>query len=235
MIGQLDTATYTGGEIQCSLLSSLYLGYANTVYQYGMANTISFPLPNSQTLMVSQSDAQVDVIGYRNNILDTNFNLYSGEFCSYSKDWYMITGNKASDPNGGNGGLVIQPNPAPALPLPKNENMMMGQSTNKVLADIVDSLDKIFAYLQVIQADFVWHCHTTPGGLAPAPTTPPIVSITPPVPVPLTPPTFPLPTPDIDIYLTVDNDRDNIKRGTNLAGDNYDPNPPGLLTTKSED
>ena len=196
MIGSLSSAEYLNGEIVCSLTDSLYLGYPNTVYQYGMANCISFPNDNTQPILSSQNDAQVDIIGYRNNITDPNFNIYEGEFCSYSNDWYMITGN-----NNGNNGVMLQSKVQNI-----KENMMMGQSTNKVLTDIIDLLNDIAIFSINVKTAHNTHIHlVTPEFVV----SPPAIQIV-----------ADLPNPN-----KVENDRTNIGQGSNLAGYGYNPPP----------
>lgn len=147
MIGQMSSARYDplSGRIKVKLISSTANGYGNTVDQYSPYGIMS--VPNSDVLinLDRQALTQVVATGYNNTILDVNFSINAGEISLYSNNWYNHTANS---------GIFMQPRNTAF-----KENAVMGQSTNKVLKDIMELLINIITYLDT-------HVHTgvTSGG-----------------------------------------------------------------------
>ena len=135
MLANISNAAYnpTTGTIQITLPNSTINGYLNQVQQYQSPNTLSVPIPGMLVDLDVQAPTQMQVTGYNNSIIDTNYTIAQGEFTSYSRSWYGSTRNS---------GVEIQ-----EAQTPNKENMMMGQSTNSVLLDIMNLLVNIISYL----------------------------------------------------------------------------------------
>ncbi len=133
------------GCIKVTLANSTSIGYGNNMDQYAPAGVMSVPSTMDLVNQDPQSRAQVHVTGYKNVILDENFSINPGEISLYSTNWYNQTAN---------GGIFMQPRNTAF-----KENAVMGQSTNKVLVDIMDLLIGVITYLDS-------HVHTgvTTGG-----------------------------------------------------------------------
>lgn len=121
------------GRVKCNLSSSSAAGYPNLVNVYQGANCLSIPI-NSQLINIEiQSLSQQQATGFDNFIIDENYSLSSGEDTRYSQNWYSSVRTS---------GVEIQ-----EAQSPNKENLMMGQSTNKVLSDIMELLIEVIQYL----------------------------------------------------------------------------------------
>lgn len=119
--------TQTGyGTIVVNLITSTNAGYVNQCIQYNDYGHISVPLPKQIINIERQADSQVIVTGYENSVTDQNLSINPGESINFSTNWYHARANA---------GIYMQPaNTA------NKENSVMGQSTNKVIADILNRL-----------------------------------------------------------------------------------------------
>jgi len=162
------------GSISVSLYTSTNLGYLNQCSQYQSWGIYSIPTANQIANIEQQADTNVVVTGYNNRITDTNFTATTqGSTSLYSLSWYLC------DDAGSGKGIYAQP-----VNTANQENFMMGQSTNKVLLDIMNLLVEVITYLGTVETIFNAHVHsgvmtgsgtsavsTTPWGTPPDPTT----------------------------------------------------------------
>ncbi len=148
MLANITSASYnaTTGQINVLMPNTTINGYHNTVLQYQTANTLSVPIAGMLVDLDVQAPTQMQITGYNNAIVDTNYTITSGEFTSYSTNWYAST--RIS-------GVEIQ-----QAHTANKENMMMGQSSNQVISDILALLINICGYLTT---------HTHKAGLYVAP------------------------------------------------------------------
>lgn len=156
MLARGQQAQYdpTTGEIIIQLATSIVNGYQNTVTQYTTSGILSIPDLGSQIPNLDmQAQTQVQITGYSNSIIDSNYSLTVGEVTVYSPNWYSSVRIA---------GIEIQEAQTSNI-----ENMMMGQSTNSVLIDILQMIIDITTYLNS-------HTHTgvqTGGGTSGIPST----------------------------------------------------------------
>jgi hypothetical protein len=147
MIGEMKSASYdaTTGTVKVILRTSTTVGYPDTSEQYSPYGIMSVPLPDVLVNVDNQARSQNMVTGYNNRIMDENFSINPGEISLYSVNWYNHTHNA---------GISMQPRNSI-----NKENAVMGQSTNKVLIDIMSLLISVIQYLDE-------HVHTgvTTGG-----------------------------------------------------------------------
>lgn len=135
MLARIQQAEYdpTTGEVVIQLATSTVTGYQNVVTQYTVPNVISVPKINQVPNLDPQALTQVQITGYSNSLIDENYSINNGEFTAFSDNWYSST--KGS-------GVEIQEAQTTNI-----ENLMMGQSTNSVLSDILQMLINIIDYL----------------------------------------------------------------------------------------
>lgn len=135
MLGRIISAAYdnTIGRVFVKLASSTNTGLQNNCEQYQDWGHISVPTDEQLVNVEEDALSQVKVTGYNNQIYDNNFILNPGESCNYSSNWYHIRATN---------GIYMQP-----VNTSNKENAMMGQSTNKVLSDIMSLLIDIINYL----------------------------------------------------------------------------------------
>jgi len=117
-------------------------GFKYELSQYQAAQTLSMPNDDVLANLDKQSSAQMMVTGYCSSIIDDEYTIKSGEFTSYSSNWYVSTRVA---------GVEIQQAKTANV-----ENMMMGQSTNKVLADMLSLIIDLITW-----ADSHTHSVTT--------------------------------------------------------------------------
>lgn len=192
MLARMQSAKYNSdtGEIEIQLATSTTTGYQNTVAQYTTPGIIAFPSTNQVPNIDPQAQTQVQVTGYSNSIVDANYTIAAGEITNYSTNWYSSVRNS---------GVEIQ-----QAQTANKENAIMGQSTNSVLADIINLQLNIIVYLQTIEDLFNTHTHS--GVSSGSDMTGPVTGTA-------IPPTFPAPPSDTD----VSNDLTYIEGNKNLA------------------
>jgi hypothetical protein len=136
------------GYMTAVLDTSLMNGYPNTVDVYSTPQIMAFP-ENDVNLAIldNQSQAQTQLLAIYNKIKDTHYIIEKGEITLFSTNWYNSVRKS---------GVELQP-----VNNANKENAMMGQSTNKVLADILDYCNKI--YNSLLQMDSVFASHTHSG------------------------------------------------------------------------
>ncbi len=134
MLANIFSASYdsTTGQVKVVLPNTSINGYKNTVNQYQTANTISVPIAGGLVSLDVQSPAQMQITGYQSTLIDENYTINEGEFTSYSTGWYASTRNS---------GVEIQEAQTANI-----ENMMMGQSTNAVMLDILTYLIALYTW-----------------------------------------------------------------------------------------
>lgn len=137
MLGVVQSSKYntTSGGADITLSVSTSAGQIFTVHQYGDYGDISLPMVGQVCEVVAQSstNTQVDVLGYYNYVKDPNLVVPAmGEKLQTGLSFYLQ--NYKS-------GLWIQKALSTA-----RENLMMGQSTNAVLVDIINVLVAMCAY-----------------------------------------------------------------------------------------
>lgn len=145
MLAKMTSASFdtSTGRVSVSLDTSTSVGYPNNCQQFGDYGHIAVPLPGQLVEVTQQALAQVQVTGYNNQVKDTNFSLNPGESASYNANWYTI--------HSLNGEYIQEAQTAHV------ENVMMGQSTNAVLKDILDYLVGLESYIGS-------HVHSGCGG-----------------------------------------------------------------------
>lgn len=123
------------GRVQITLSTSNNAGYNNVCEQYAPYGIFSIPNADVRVNIETQSYANVVVTGYNNTITDVNFSeKTAGTVVTYSNNWYNITTNT---------GIYYQPRNSG-----NKENAIAGQTTNKVLIDIMQIIIDIVTYLQ---------------------------------------------------------------------------------------
>jgi hypothetical protein len=150
IIGTIVSSNYdpASGQITMLLNNSTINGYQNTVYNYQSAQTLSAPLPGLLTHVSSSAISQMQVTGFATSLIDENYTWNAGEHTAFSQNWYTNTRINGCD--------IQQAQTA------NIENMVMGQSTNHVLTDIMALLVAVIDYLNT-------HVHsgvTTGGGVS---------------------------------------------------------------------
>ena len=132
------------GRVQVILATSTQPGYPNSCEQFGPYGWMAVPLPGQMVEISPQSMAQVQATGYNNQVTDPNFSLLPGESSSYNASWYglhALSGEYLQEAGTTNA-----------------ENLMMGQSTNAVLTDILNYLVDLESYIGS-------HVHSGCGGI----------------------------------------------------------------------
>ncbi len=127
------------GTIRITLDNAVSMGFINNVALYQDPNVLSVPNDVNPAELHVQSAAQMRMGGVRPSIQDTNFEISPGEWTSYTNNWYV---------NNRHSGVEIQ-----QAQSSNKENMMMGQSTNEVLLDIVQALIALYDWAET-------HTHT---------------------------------------------------------------------------
>lgn len=123
------------GRVQVTLSTSNNAGYNNVCEQYAPYGIFSIPNADVRVNIETQSYANVVVTGYNNTITDINFiEKNAGIVAIYSNNWYNIIANT---------GVYYQPRNSG-----NKENAIAGQTTNKVLIDIMQIIIDIVTYLQ---------------------------------------------------------------------------------------
>jgi hypothetical protein len=130
----MTSASYNSstGQVEVIIPNSTINGYSNTVFQFQTANTISVPNAGGLVDLDVQAPSQMQITGYQSTLIDDNYTISSGEFTSYSDSWYVSTRNA---------GVEIQQAQTANI-----ENMMMGQSTNAVMLDILTYLIALYTW-----------------------------------------------------------------------------------------
>lgn len=122
------------GRIKITLITSNNAGYVNKCEQYAPYGIFSIPKANVRVNIETQSLSNVVVTGYNNQITDTNFTEKTeGTIVNYSDNWYNITTSS---------GIYYQPTNTSY-----KENAIAGQTTNKVLIDMMQIIIDVISYL----------------------------------------------------------------------------------------
>jgi len=145
MLAKMTSASFSSSNrrVSVNLETSTSVGYTNNCQQYSPYGIMSVPLPGQLVLISQQSAAQVVVSGYNNQVNDENFSILPGETTIYAPSWYIR--------NAIAGCAIQQANSANV------EHQMMGESTNSVIADILE-------YLVGLQGYIASHVHSGCGG-----------------------------------------------------------------------
>lgn len=149
-----DTTSKSYGALTLTTNNTSVLGYKNNVLIYQDANTFSVPAAGTLVNLENENPAYNAATGFSNRITDTNYSIQAGEWTAFSPNWYQsvrVAGVEIQEANTTN-----------------TENMVMGQSTNSVLSDMLELLIDIINYLDT-------HTHTgvtTGGGTSGIPTSP---------------------------------------------------------------
>jgi hypothetical protein len=98
----------------------------NQVIQFDTPNVLSMPVTGQLVNIDKEANTQFQVTGYVNSIQDVNYTIGTGEYTAYSSNWYSSVRTA---------GVEIQEANTANI-----ENVMMGQSTNEVLLDIMQLL-----------------------------------------------------------------------------------------------
>ena len=125
MIGIVSSAIFdpTKKVARITLSSALSLGQSMTVSQYVPSGEISLPLPGQMVTIKQHGLTQIEILGYLNAIDDENFTIHPGEWARTNANWYL---------QGALTGLQIQEALTANI-----EHLMAGESTNKVLLDVI--------------------------------------------------------------------------------------------------
>lgn len=145
MKGIIDNASLdSGGYVVADLTTSTIPGYNNISCSICF-DPGHYAIPLSNTLLKYDliSDSDLAIHGFYNYIADANLSISSGDTVNYSAtednsgsisySWYQVVSN--------NGVYIQEANTS------NKENQMMGQSTNKVLLDIMELLEEIVTFL----------------------------------------------------------------------------------------
>jgi hypothetical protein len=129
------------------LSTSNTLGYPNSVQILNNYGIISIPTKNKLCIISQHGQTDSKVFGILNSINDKNFSIKEGETIVFSEHWYNKTGND---------GVYLQV----AKSEYKAEAQMMGESTNKVISDLLQYILDLYEYLGILSTALNAHVHT---------------------------------------------------------------------------